>query len=48
MIWKFLNRRSFLTGLGGLPLLAAPGRVGAAADRVRYDSRFRVVFEAPL
>ena len=31
MKWKFWNRRSFLTSLGGLPLLAAPGAGGAAA-----------------
>ena len=31
MIWKFLNRRSFLTGLGGLPLLAVPGKAARAS-----------------
>ena len=31
MNWNFWNRRSFLTGLGGLPFLAVPGAAGAAA-----------------
>jgi len=29
-MWNFLNRRSFLSGLGGLPLLAAPSAASAA------------------